>query len=404
MKTLDIVLAVLIIYTVYILYNKKNNEDDEYFTNDNNGENYQKNISKDAINDKKQIGKFSELIASNSNSQNINEAENKKNRYLNDLLNSIKQKKKNNKYAKKEKCDNLFKSKKYSVKTAQNQNINSHLLDVKFHNDYRDAITAFNNLAPAQKQIFNVGNIPVSNELVDPTTVSTMVNDFITNLNKNIRHNVPETRTVNSGWDEVIPDPTIKSGWEIAQESLGLAGSLYNNPASNNIMNLVQILSTNKYSTEDEIKYLITMVLSKTGVDDQMLVKVSFIEDRRFMTDENNFFKNNIKETTIIIEEIDILGFLTNYGTDDGNVFDPFNFYNFESLDKSEITDNNQIIKELMKRHNDRMAEVEYRTALLDEEARDFYRDLPNVTQSKSYQVTRDIVDDMKGNRGFDYY
>ena len=48
--------------------------------------------------------------------------------------------------------------------------------------------------------------------------------------NDNIKTEVPSYRNPNSGWDEAIPDPKIKSGWDKVQESLGLQPSLWDEP------------------------------------------------------------------------------------------------------------------------------------------------------------------------------
>ena len=58
--------------------------------------------------------------------------------------------------------------------------INPTFTEGQFHNDYRDTITAFNNIAPSQKQIFNQGNIPIVLSNPPVREVKKLIRDFIT--------------------------------------------------------------------------------------------------------------------------------------------------------------------------------------------------------------------------------
>ena len=74
---------------------------------------------------------------------------------------------------------------KYSLTNKNiNEQINGLFVEGQFHTDYRDTITAFGNLVPAQKQIFNMANVPVSFTNPNLKEVTNIVKDFIKELNR----------------------------------------------------------------------------------------------------------------------------------------------------------------------------------------------------------------------------
>ena len=74
------------------------------------------------------------------------------------------------------------------------QTLNQYFNDTQFNNYYRDVITAFNNVAPRQRQIFNLENVPIKVGLCNKSEVNIIVRDFIDAVNKNIKMFVPESR------------------------------------------------------------------------------------------------------------------------------------------------------------------------------------------------------------------
>lgn len=295
-----------------------------------------------------------------------------------------------------------------SSKTVDSSNIikeviNPNLVDIQFHNDYRDVITAINNLVPEKKQRFNLANVPLKYSEPNAEEVKLLISDFIKLLNENLRTIVPEFRNKNSGWDECIPDENIKSGWDKAQEALGLPVSLYEDPAKKSPVKLITINYIQKYETEDEIKYTINLVIQKIIVEDQMLIRASFVQDKRSLQDENNFFATKNIDMRVIIEDIFIMGYLSKDGTDARLIYDNDNekFYDYNKLENNNLTDPKQVQKVLMDKYKQRTEEMQLRNAMLDEEGQAFHKNLPNLYDFSNIKATRTIFDDMNKKKIF---
>lgn len=273
--------------------------------------------------------------------------------------------------------------------------LNPYFVDIQFHNDFRDVITAFNNVAPRQRQIFNLSNIPLKFSIVtaeEEPEVNRMMNNFINLVNQNIMSQIPTTRKPSTGWDEAIPDPTVKSGWEKVQEQLGLAPSLYNKPVGNGKIRLLIIDKIEKYETDDEVKYSCYLIVGKENVEDQMVVKVSVVLDKRALRDERTFLNNINPELPVVIEEIFVLGYLSLEGMD-GSDAPRDNLYNFDGLENSEMLDQRIIINELMNKYTQRTKEMQQRVDMLDENGQTFHSTLPSLADYDAYKSTKTIFD-----------
>lgn len=281
--------------------------------------------------------------------------------------------------------------------------LNKNLLNIQFHNDYRDIITAINNLVPEKRQRFNLANIPIQYSEPETDEVKLMITDFITILNENLRSQVPQYRNVNSGWDEAIIDPNVESGWNKIQKSLGLAPSIYEDPAIKNPVKLIAINYVQKYETDDEIKYSIDLVIQKHNVDDQMLIKASFVQDKRPLNDENNFFVTKNIDMKVIIEDVYLLGFLSNDGPDSNQQYDldKEKYYDYNVLEYNNMTDPKYIQRVLMDKYKMRTFEMEQRNALLDEWGQEFHKTLPHIYDFSNIRDTRTIYDDMNTKKVF---
>lgn len=291
--------------------------------------------------------------------------------------------------------------------------INPIFVEGQFHNDYRDTITAFNNIAPSQKQIFNQANIPANFTNPPINEVKKLVKDFMRELNKNVLSSVPEFRNKHSGWDEVMPEKNVESGWDKHMKSLGLHASLYPEPAKKSKVKLIAIDHVEKYEVDDEIKYVCYLYLQKKNIMDQLVIKVSFVINKRETNLDRKFFDTeNVHDTeNVIIEEIFILGHLAVDGIDKTNS-KPDQFYNFKNLENQGIIDQKTIIKELIKKYKDRSKETGYNASIngfnaslanfngpLDPETKQFRDGVPNTMNTKSYQATQTIYDDLEIGR-----
>ena len=288
--------------------------------------------------------------------------------------------------------DDILDETPHAQLSPQASTLNPYLNNVKFHTDYRDVITAFGDLVPSQKQIFNITNIPVKvTDIEYSKKIRYIISDFIDTLNDNITNNLTGThswfRGANTGWDEPLPDPQIQSGWDKQQKVLGLPTSLYKNPATPAQVKLVQVMRITKYESDIETKYLIQLVIQKENTADQLLLKASFIQNKEVQSNNQ-----------LIIEELDITGFLSKYGeqADRFNAHD--NYYNFDSLEKTNMISDKNIVSELLKKNTQKLNEVQYRISMLNEEDREHYN-IPNLSQYNAYKNTTTIFDDMKGLR-----
>jgi hypothetical protein len=292
--------------------------------------------------------------------------------------------------------DEILKHKKDTIKP----HINANFSEVQFHNDYRDTISAFNDIAPSQKQVFNKENVPIKFSNPSSKEVKYMIKDFMKELNQINKNDKNEFRNSNSGWDDLKPDKRIKSGWEKQMEKLGLPSNIYNDPACKSKIILLAIDHVEKYETERQIRYVCYIFIQKKNVVDQMVVRISFVTDKADINEDRDFFKDTQENLKVIIEEIFILGFMSPTSSDK-LVQQVDSFYNFDSLERTDAISDTQITKELIKKYKERTAEMNSFNATLDTEGRNFHRDIPNVECSESYKTTQTIFDDMNNNKTF---
>jgi hypothetical protein len=282
-------------------------------------------------------------------------------------------------------------------------NLNPNFLDIQFHNDYRDLITGFNNLVPDKRQRFNLANIPIIYSEPENGEVKHLVKDFIHVVNENLKTEVPSVTNKNSGWDEVVPDRNLyfETGFSKLQKNLGLPTSLWEDPAKSNPVDLVAIPLVQKYETEDEIKYSIDIVLQKRNVEDQVVIKASFVQDKRPLTDENNFFVTTKVDLKVVIEDIFIVGYLSKYGNNGKLQFDgdKEKFYDYNLLEYNNMTDPKYIQGVLMQKYKTRTEEMNQFNALLDEEGQGFHRSLPTIYDFSNIRGTKTIYDDMNDGK-----
>ena len=270
-------------------------------------------------------------------------------------------------------------------------------MNIQFHNDYRDVYTALLNIVPDKRQLFNVANIPLTYSEPELNEVKLLIKDFMAVLNENLRSEVPLYRNPNSGWDEAIIDQPVESGWEKAQKELGLPASIYEKPAVTGKVEIIKVNRVQKYETEDEIKYAIEFVIQKDNINDQMVVKGSFVQDKRPLNDENNFFISAKVDMKVLVEDLFIVGYLSDEGLkskeqqldlDVGKVI----YYDIDKMEnKNVITDPQYVQKALMKRYAIRSNEMRQLTSLLDEEGRDFHATLPNMYDFSNVTGTKTI-------------
>ncbi len=264
--------------------------------------------------------------------------------------------------------------------------INPNFISAQYHSDYMDVMSAFNDITPNQRQIFNVNNIPCKvTKNVDISKVSEIVNDFIQELNEDISKNVSLIHTANSSWTEPLPEYNTESGWQKFQTSLGLPGSLYNKPKMRTKVRLVKFSDIVKYETENEIRYICHIVISKDKVKDNLVIKVSFVFPKKVIKKEN---------FAIVLEDISVLGYLTTQGLGlDRAPLD--DYYYFDSLEDDNMITGKTVVNEMKNKYNVRQAIMQERIDGMDSDVQDKYRGTPSPTEYDSYKMTQTIFDDM---------
>lgn len=235
--------------------------------------------------------------------------------------------------------------------------INPNFLEMQFHGDYKDTLTAFNNIVPCQKQLFNRSNLPVTTIEPNINEIKQLIVSFINEVNKNIK-NQDDNQISGVGWNDFKPENKIKSGWDKQQEALGLPTSIYKDGAERAPIKLIKIDHLEKYETDDETRHVTYLIIQKKNVSDQMVIRVSFVIDRNDLNMDREFFdsEKNFYETVVKIEEIFVVGFLSVTGKSKGSRHD---FYNFESIKNEELIADKDIVLELNKKKKEYMNEID---------------------------------------------
>lgn len=285
--------------------------------------------------------------------------------------------------------DKLFKKKNNdhakSKESEKDHSIKPFYVEMQFHSDYRDTVTAFNNIAPSQKQIFNKSNLPVTVSQANEKEVRRLIRDFITAINNSVKNTVDDTVDPNSGWDEYQPERRMRSGWEKQQKALGLPTSLYNEPAKRARVKLISIEKTEKYETDNELEYVCYLIIQKRHVHDQMVLRVSFAMDKQSINTDRELLKGEKidYDTNVMIEEIFIMGYMTDHSY--GAKSKPDDFYNFKALETNDnIVNQKALIKELNKKYKQRQQDTNGLTAILNEPNKYFHDELPTLHQAES--------------------
>lgn len=294
---------------------------------------------------------------------------------------------------------------RHSAKDSQVE-VNTEFTEMQYHKDYNDTITAINNLTP-QKELFNMGFLPVKEVTPDQGNIKDLVNLFMKKLNNEIKSNVQEYLHVNSGWNDMGKRRREKSGFEEQMEELGLPGSMYNEPAAKAAAKLVRIDKSEQFNTEDQIRFVAYIIIQKPNVQDQMVLKVQFFLEREDLKagrdDRANFFSNGLSknddkdtkidpEQVVIIEQVFTLGYLTDQ-TKKKTKMDKF--HDYDNVQRTDGTiDQEKVIKMMLKKHKERSAELNSFVSTLDPETQEQIHDIPEGEYSL-YKNTRTIMDDL---------
>lgn len=297
----------------------------------------------------------------------------------------------------------------FNRKNNKNIVLNTELIEDQYHKDYNDTITAINNLTP-QKELFNMGFLPVKILEPNPHNVKELVKLFVRKINDEVKNRVSEYLNPNSGWNDQGKRKKVKSGFEEQMEELGLPGDLYTQPADKAEISLVAITNAEQHMTDDQIRFIIHIVVQKKNVKDQMALKLLFFmekEDLKTGGDHRaSFFDRSLvnqdRETDlenlnniVVIEQIFTEGFLTNSGT---AVTRMDNFHEYKGITgKDGIIDQYKVLQIMKKKHEERSKELSSFLCSVDDDTKEIH-DVPSIGDYQSYKNTRTIMDDLAIN------
>lgn len=275
--------------------------------------------------------------------------------------------------------DLLYKAINASVNTNTNTNIKTNVnntaqinvlpyfVEMQFHNDYKDVITAFDVMIETGRQIFNRSNLPVSVKELNSADSTKMANIFIEQLNDVLKRKINNYADVENGWKNIQENKQIESGWEKQMTKLGLPPNIYDKGANKSKIILIRIDKFVMSTTDSQTRYDIFMIIQKNNSYDQMVLKVSFVTDREDMNTDRNFFRDDKTiDLNVHMEDIFVIGFMTNHSYGSNNVSMRQDFYNFENVEKDGMMDQAEIMKQLKKKYTQYQIESNGLTIQMD--------------------------------------
>jgi hypothetical protein len=152
---------------------------------------------------------------------------------------------------------------------------------------------------------------------------------------------------------------------------------------------LIDIFNNEKHETEDEIRYVTTMIIGKEIIEDQVLLRLTVVKDKRC---------NRNEKQKIVIEDLSVIGYLSDYGDSNAPANERQPFYAFNQTSKNDVINNHEILLELERNFIRKMDIVQTMMGTTEPDTRIFGPDLPSRTELESHKVTRNIGEDMKSN------
>ena len=222
--------------------------------------------------------------------------------------------------------------KKNNKKIKKDENkINAYFIENQYNNDYRDILNAIVILSPDQKVVFNRQNLPIiNNERPTKKDTNMLVTNIIKTINKTIKQSVNIEHNKQS-WNDNMEEKRNVHGWEKQMKKLGLPTSLFMDPAKKSSIRLLKIDNVEKEETEDEIRYVIHIIIKKNNTNDQMLLKICIVMDNKLNSNGE-------------IEELFVVGYLT---TNNENKYFKEDYNNYDTINKDGIFDYKNTMKEL---------------------------------------------------------
>jgi hypothetical protein len=237
---------------------------------------------------------------------------------------------------------------------STNYSVLPYFVEMQFHNDYKDVITAFDIICESGRPIFNRSSEPVKFTPLENKQGDQMVELFINQLNTVMKDKIKDIFSMENGWQNIQENPSVESGWEKQMKKLGVPSNIYDKGTKKAVIRLIKIDKVDMFETDSQIKYDIYCIIQKDGSYDQMIIKIGFVMDRNDMNEDRNFFNDDkTVDLNVHVESIFVVGYMTNhsYGSQNKNVRQ--DFYTFENIEKNGIMDDAEVIKQLKKKYLD---------------------------------------------------
>jgi hypothetical protein len=243
----------------------------------------------------------------------------------------------------------------YTKKSNSSGNVLPYFVEMQFHNDYKDVITAFDIICESGRPVFNRSSEPVKFTPLEASQSGQMINVFMTQLNTTMKDKIKDApSSMENGFNNIQENPSVESGWEKQMKKLGLPSNIYDKGTKKAVIRLIKVDKVDMFETDSQLKYDIYCIIQKDGSYDQMVIKVSFIMDKSDMNQDRNFFVDDkTVDLNVHVESVFVVGFMTNhsYGSQNKNVRQ--DFYTFENIEKNGMMNDVEVIKQLKKKYLD---------------------------------------------------
>ena len=283
----------------------------------------------------------------------------------------------------KKKCKASKTSKKMPMNEIYNNEIklNGGFIEGQFNDSYRDVMTAIIQMAPEMKSVFNLQVLPVTTTDYDPkkqmpSDIIKLIYQFIKQLNT-LLETMPDSAEIISDYNNYLPltsqqNNYIKNkGINEFYNSIGVNFNLYAETPPSSIVQFVKVISARREYTDEDTRYIVTFVVKKIlkSVSDQMQITVYFIiknQPTQFTNINTSTSPEGKQIQQVILEYVYTDGFWTNaydttldcYGgtgkKESSSDVNDDNYYNFNALKTTGITNDALIIKETNKKLRER--------------------------------------------------
>jgi hypothetical protein len=254
------------------------------------------------------------------------------------------------------------------ITTSQTCEVLPYFVEMQFHNDYKDVITAFDKMTETTgKPLFNRSNEPVKYTPLTINDGEKFMNTFLNELNQVLKNKILDVVDLENGWNNIQDNPNVENGWEKQMKQLGLPPNLYNKGSKRDIVTLVRIDKVDKFETDSQIRHDVYCIIQKGNTLDQIVVKISFLMNRHDLNNDRNFFNDDkTVDLDINLESVFIVGFMTDHSYGSTNKNTRQDFYTFENIEKDGMMDQEEIFKQLKKKYQNYQIEANGLTTQVD--------------------------------------